>query len=115
MLETILLINISTNTLCASHKCWPIISNEQKTLKKEYTVESIYFNADMRIPTGDTLKASEFGGIIIDLVDTDIAIHSWLQPFTPQMQSSGCIRMNKADLEELINNYYFNKVIVTGA
>lgn len=45
--------------------------------------------------------------------NTTLAIHSWNGVVSPSYVSSGCIRLNPEDLNDLINNYLFNTLIVT--
>jgi hypothetical protein len=106
-----LTVNVENRTLCADEKCFPVVLNPTTTKKGVYSVESIYFNADMLTPTGKVLPASDFGGIIVDLKNTNIALHSWrINDYNTI--SSGCIRINLDDIYTLLAEYVFQQIEV---
>jgi lipoprotein-anchoring transpeptidase ErfK/SrfK len=105
-----LIVLIAASELCVSEVCYPVTLNKTKTIPGTYRVESIYLNATMKTAKG-LLSPSAFGGIIIDLEGTDIAIHSG-KATLPGIESAGCIRMHDEDIKQVISDYYFNRVII---
>jgi lipoprotein-anchoring transpeptidase ErfK/SrfK len=105
-----LIVLIAASKLCAAEVCYPVTLNKTKTIPGTYQVESIYLNATMKTAQG-LLPPGSFGGIIIDLEETDIAIHSG-KATLPGVESSGCVRMHDDDIKQLISDYYFNRVII---
>jgi lipoprotein-anchoring transpeptidase ErfK/SrfK len=106
-----LVVDISDKTISFNGQVWDVVLNTTKTKQGRYVVDSIYTNASMLTPTGKTLPPSQFGGIIIDLKETDIAVHSW-NTLEKTDSSSGCVRMRVADIKDILHLGYFTEVLI---
>jgi lipoprotein-anchoring transpeptidase ErfK/SrfK len=106
-----IIVDVSDKTLWVGDKVYPVKINDTETLPGLYEVAGIYLNTPMKTPTGQILPPSLFGGIVVDLKGTDIAIHSGKEILSGQ-QSSGCVRLDTSNIRDIINQYYFNKVLI---
>ena len=108
-----LIVDVSDRKLYAGGRSFNIVANSKLTPRGSFSIETINYNATMKTPLGKLLGPASFGGIIIQLEEaaSQVALHSW-GFLRENEESSGCIRMSAADIDFLIKNYYFNKVLV---
>lgn len=128
MIEAIISVSLISKTLCAvptnGHyvgQCFPVVvgCEAYPTKPGTYNVETIYTNASLvSFKSGQNLGTNIIGSTFISLgasptiKGTLIGIHGWHNLIKSTDCSHGCIRMNNQDINQLINQYYFNEIII---
>lgn len=128
MIEAIISISLTSKTLCAvptnsqhNGQCFPVVvgCEAYPTKPGTYNVKTIYTNASLiSFKTGQNIGSDIIGGTFINLgssptiENTLLGIHGWHKSIKPTDCSHGCIRMNNSDIKTIINQYYFNEVII---